>query len=210
MPNNYDDRGGVKCSFCGKSQDDVRRLVAGPGVYICDECIELCHDILDEEFEQSVKKPEWGEIPKPAQIKAVLDDYVVGQETAKKSLAVAVYNHYKRITSEVGDDGVELQKSNILMLGPTGVGQDAACADAGAYPERSLCDRRRDEPDGSGICRRGCGEHPSEAHSGRGLRYREALSAASSTSTRSTRSPARATTLRSRATSPARAYSRHC
>ena len=67
MPNNYDDRGGVKCSFCGKSQDDVRRLVAGPGVYICDECIELCHDILDEEFEQSVKKPEWGEIPKPAQ-----------------------------------------------------------------------------------------------------------------------------------------------
>ncbi len=123
MPNNYDDRGGVKCSFCGKSQDDVRRLVAGPGVYICDECIELCHDILDEEFEQSVKKPEWGEIPKPAQIKAVLDDYVVGQETAKKSLAVAVYNHYKRITSEVGDDGVELQKSNILMLGPTGSGK---------------------------------------------------------------------------------------
>ena len=123
MPNNFDDREGVRCSFCGKNQDDVRRLVAGPGVYICDECIELCHDILDEEFDQTAKKPEWGELPKPAQIKAVLDDYVIGQEKAKKALAVAVYNHYKRITSEVDEDGVELQKSNILLLGPTGSGK---------------------------------------------------------------------------------------
>ncbi len=123
MPNNFDDRGGVKCSFCGKNQDDVRRLVAGPGVYICDECIELCHDILDDEFEQTAKSVEWGDLPKPAQIKAVLDDYVIGQEKAKKSLAVAVYNHYKRITSKMEDDGVELQKSNILLLGPTGSGK---------------------------------------------------------------------------------------
>ncbi|MBP3370952.1 MAG: ATP-dependent Clp protease ATP-binding subunit ClpX [Clostridia bacterium] len=123
MPNNFDDRGGVKCSFCGKNQDDVRRLVAGPGVYICDECIELCHDILDDEFEQTAKSEEWGDLPKPAQIKAVLDDYVIGQEKAKKSLAVAVYNHYKRITSKMEDDGVELQKSNILLLGPTGSGK---------------------------------------------------------------------------------------
>jgi len=115
--------GGVlKCSFCGKSQNDVRKLIAGPTVYICDECIELCNDIIAEEWEEE-KSRELRSLPKPAEIKHVLDQYVVGQERAKKILAVAVHNHYKRIETggEVGD--VELQKSNILLIGPTGSGK---------------------------------------------------------------------------------------
>ena len=118
----------IKCSFCGKSHDEVNRLVAGPGVYICDECIDVCYEILDGEFdefesaaESSSKKME--KTPVPKEIKDVLDDYVIGQETAKRSLAVAVYNHYKRINSTVSTEGVELQKSNILMIGPTGSGK---------------------------------------------------------------------------------------
>ncbi|MBQ6474640.1 MAG: ATP-dependent protease ATP-binding subunit ClpX [Clostridia bacterium] len=118
---NYNDD--LSCSFCGKSQDEVRRLIAGPGVYICDECVELCQDILDEEFEHTAKDLDFGNIPKPAVIKKTLDEYVIGQEKAKKSLAVAVYNHYKRITADVAEDDVELQKSNILLLGPTGSGK---------------------------------------------------------------------------------------
>ena len=120
MPNYTDD---LVCSFCGKSQDEVRRLIAGPGVYICDECVELCRDILDEEFEHHSSNLDFGDVPKPAYIKSVLDDYVIGQEQAKKTLAVAVYNHYKRITSATSSDDVELQKSNILLLGPTGCGK---------------------------------------------------------------------------------------
>lgn len=118
----YDNQKQLKCSFCGKSQDQVKRLVAGPGVYICDECIELCQEIIDEEFEENIDV-EIGELPKPKEIKEFLDQYVIGQEKAKKSLAVAVYNHYKRINSRVRTDDVELQKSNILMLGPTGSGK---------------------------------------------------------------------------------------
>src|SRR5881296_902230 len=110
--------GTLRCSFCGKSQNDVRKLIAGPTVYICDECIELCNDIIAEEWEEE-KSRELRSLPKPAEIKTVLDQYVVGQERAKKVLAVAVHNHYKRI--EAGD--VELQKSNILMIGPTGSGK---------------------------------------------------------------------------------------
>src|SRR6187397_380595 len=112
----------LKCSFCGKSQNDVRKLIAGPTVYICDECIELCNDIIAEEWEEE-KSREIRSLPKPAEIKQVLDQYVVNQERAKKVLAVAVHNHYKRIEAGAGGGDVELQKSNILLIGPTGSGK---------------------------------------------------------------------------------------
>ncbi|MFO7293878.1 MAG: ATP-dependent Clp protease ATP-binding subunit ClpX [Actinomycetes bacterium] len=113
----------LKCSFCGKSQKQVKKLIAGPGVYICDECIELCNEIIEEEF-SAQEEVSFTELPKPAEINGYLDDYVVGQEDAKKKLAVAVYNHYKRIRSgETRRDDVELQKSNILLIGPTGCGK---------------------------------------------------------------------------------------
>ncbi|SFE57873.1 ATP-dependent Clp protease ATP-binding subunit ClpX [Thermoanaerobacter thermohydrosulfuricus] len=118
----YDNQKQLKCSFCGKTQDQVKRLVAGPGVYICDECIELCQEIINEEFEEDMDMG-IGELPKPKEIKEFLDQYVIGQEKAKKALAVAVYNHYKRINSRIKPDDVELQKSNILLLGPTGSGK---------------------------------------------------------------------------------------
>ncbi|MCB2290729.1 ATP-dependent Clp protease ATP-binding subunit ClpX [Clostridium sp. CS001] len=118
----YDDKKQLKCSFCGKNQDQVRRLIAGPGVYICDECIELCSEIIVDEFQGDVEL-DLGALPKPADIKKYIDDYVVGQNQAKKSLAVAVYNHYKRVNSNVNESDVELQKSNILLLGPTGCGK---------------------------------------------------------------------------------------
>ena len=110
------------CSFCGKSQDEVKKLIAGPSVYICDECIALCNEIIAEEYEREEASKGTSAL-KPSEIKAILDDYVVGQEEAKKVLAVAVYNHYKRIDSEVDLDGVELQKSNIMIAGPTGSGK---------------------------------------------------------------------------------------
>ncbi len=118
------DHGNLTCSFCGKSQRDVKKLIAGPTVYICDECIGLCNDILVEEGERDgeglrASSP----IPKPAEIKAILDDYVVGQDRAKKILAVAVHNHYKRIEAKGAGEEVDLQKSNILLLGPTGTGK---------------------------------------------------------------------------------------
>src|SRR6184192_2052810 len=114
--------GTLKCSFCGKSQNDVRKLIAGPTVYICDECIELCNDIIAEEWEEE-KSRELRALPKPSEIKNVLDQYVIGQERAKKVLAVAVHNHYKRIESGGESGEVELQKSNILLIGPTGSGK---------------------------------------------------------------------------------------
>lgn len=117
-----DEKGQLKCSFCGKTQDQVRKLVAGPGVYICDECIELCNEIIEEEFGEEAEM-DFTDIPKPHEIKEVLDQYVIGQEQAKKILSVAVYNHYKRINTDVKMDDVELQKSNIVMLGPTGSGK---------------------------------------------------------------------------------------
>ena len=124
-----DDRRSVKCSFCGKSQEKVRKLIAGPGVFICDECIGICSNILEEEFgyEDEIEIPNSydeqakEELPTPMQLKAVLDEYVIGQDRAKVALSVAVYNHYKRIFR--GGDDVELQKSNILMLGPSGSGK---------------------------------------------------------------------------------------
>ncbi len=117
------DGGNLVCSFCGKNQDEVKKLIAGPTVYICDECIELCNDIIEEECESEEVAQRRSSVPKPAEIKAVLDEYVIGQERAKKILAVAVHNHYKRIESKVSTDDVELQKSNILLLGPTGSGK---------------------------------------------------------------------------------------
>lgn len=117
-----DDKGQLKCSFCGKLQDQVKKLVAGPGVYICDECIELCNEIIEEELSDDLSL-EMGELPKPREIREILDTYVIGQDKAKKALAVAVYNHYKRINLGMKMDDVELQKSNIVMLGPTGSGK---------------------------------------------------------------------------------------
>jgi ATP-dependent Clp protease ATP-binding subunit ClpX len=110
------------CSFCGKSQHEVRKLIAGPSVYVCDECVELCNDIIRDELEEETSTG-GGELPKPKEIKEVLDEYVIGQEAAKKILAVAVYNHYKRLNSRTKKDDIELAKSNILLIGPTGSGK---------------------------------------------------------------------------------------
>jgi len=119
----FDEKKQLKCSFCGKSQDQVRRLIAGPNVYICDECIELCQEIIQEEFDENMEI-DLVDLPKPSEIKYILDQYVIGQERAKKALAVAVYNHYKRINIEdIKGEDIEIQKSNILMLGPTGSGK---------------------------------------------------------------------------------------
>jgi ATP-dependent Clp protease ATP-binding subunit ClpX len=114
--------GALKCSFCGKSQNDVRKLIAGPTVYICDECIELCNDIIAEEWEEE-KSRDIRSLPKPAEIKTILDQYVIGQDRAKKILSVAVHNHYKRIEAGAAVGDVELQKANILLIGPTGSGK---------------------------------------------------------------------------------------
>ena len=123
MARKRDDRGGeLRCSFCGKSQDEVKKLIAGPTVYICDECVELCNDIIAEEYERE-EAARATQIPKPAEIKAILDQYVIGQDRAKKILSVAVHNHYKRIELKIDKNDVELQKSNILMIGPTGSGK---------------------------------------------------------------------------------------
>lgn len=117
-----DEKGQLKCSFCGKSQDQVRKLVAGPGVYICDECIELCTEIVEEELGHE-EELDLKDVPKPKEIRNILDQYVIGQDQAKKSLSVAVYNHYKRINSQNKLEDVELQKSNIMLVGPTGSGK---------------------------------------------------------------------------------------
>ena len=111
----------ITCSFCGKTQDQVKRIIAGPNVFICDECIHLCMDIIEEE--EAPAPIAWENVPRPREIKDILDTYVIGQENAKKSLSVAVYNHYKRIEQEVEDEDVEIQKSNILLIGPTGSGK---------------------------------------------------------------------------------------
>ncbi|MBT9154515.1 MAG: ATP-dependent Clp protease ATP-binding subunit ClpX [Firmicutes bacterium] len=118
----FDERNSVKCSFCGKTQEQVKKLIAGPGVYICDECVELCMEIVEEESHHE-QEGEFKEIPKPAEIKTFLDQWVIGQDEAKRILAVAVYNHYKRIYSGSKSDEVELTKSNIALIGPTGVGK---------------------------------------------------------------------------------------
>ncbi|HIC27041.1 MAG TPA: AAA family ATPase, partial [Gammaproteobacteria bacterium] len=114
------------CSFCGKNQNEVRKLIAGPSVYICNECVDLCNDIIQEEINETAEEVEEESLLVPKDIKAILDDYVIGQEEAKKNLSVAVYNHYKRLREEAKqnkEDDVELTKSNILLLGPTGSGK---------------------------------------------------------------------------------------
>lgn len=118
-----DDEKLLYCSFCGKSQHEVRKLIAGPSVYVCDECVELCNDIIKDELQEDASLVGGNELPKPKQIKEELDSYVIGQEPAKKILAVAVYNHYKRLRSKAQKDSVELAKSNILLIGPTGSGK---------------------------------------------------------------------------------------
>src|ERR671930_1169321 len=124
MARHGDDRpGNLVCSFCGKSQDEVRKLIAGPTVYICDECVDLCNDIIAEECDQEDSFTSVSAVPKPSEIKRVLDQYVIGQERAKKILAVAVHNHYTRVDSQMVTSDVELQKSNILLIGPTGSGK---------------------------------------------------------------------------------------
>lgn len=126
MTTKADANGSLRCSFCGKGQKEVKKLIAGPGVYICDECIELCNDIIDEEKERETAVKGTFKVPKPSDIKGFLDDYVIGQVPAKKSLAVAVHNHYKRINNiQTGKkkEEIELQKSNILLIGPTGSGK---------------------------------------------------------------------------------------
>ena len=145
MTRKKDDRGGdLVCSFCGKSQDEVKKLIAGPTVYICDECIELCNDIIAEEFEKE-EAAKLSSVPKPTEIKEAIDDYVIGQERAKKILSVAVYNHYKRIESRAEMEDVEIQKSNILLIGPTGCSRgDGLCVGNRFHP-REPGNRKRTE-----------------------------------------------------------------
>ena len=121
--NGKDDDKLLYCSFCGKSQHEVRKLIAGPSVYVCDECVELCNDIIKDELQDDSSSFGGSELPKPKEIKEELDGYVIGQERAKKILAVAVYNHYKRLRSKSKKESVELAKSNILLIGPTGSGK---------------------------------------------------------------------------------------
>ncbi|WP_445779060.1 ClpX C4-type zinc finger protein, partial [Shewanella sp.] len=121
--NNGDSGKLLYCSFCGKSQHEVRKLIAGPSVYVCDECVDLCNDIIREEIKEISPKRDEDKLPTPHELRQHLDDYVIGQDQAKKVLAVAVYNHYKRLRNGVVKGGVELGKSNILLIGPTGSGK---------------------------------------------------------------------------------------
>ena len=163
----------LKCSFCGKSQKQVKKLIAGPGVYICDECIDLCNEIIEEELSQNTEV-RFDDLPKPREIYEYLNDYIIGQEQAKKILSVAVYNHYKRVQAGAyGDPDVELQKSNILLHRPDRLRQDAPRADARAHVEGAVRDRGRNCAHRSRLRRRGRREHPAEADPGRRLRRQE-------------------------------------
>ena len=154
----------IRCSFCGKTEDQVRKLIAGPdGAYICDDCVAICSEIIQEEFEDLYGEQDTDEINliKPKEIKAFLDDYVIGQDEAKKVLSVAVYNHYKRVLSGASSD-IELQKSNILMLGPTGSGKTYLAQ----TDQRSVCNCRRNGAHRGRLCRRGRRKHSAPPHSG--------------------------------------------
>ena len=156
----------IRCSFCGKTEEQVRKLIAGPsGTYICDECVEICAEIIDEDSAGYTEDGN-GEINllKPQEIKTFLDDYVIGQDEAKKVLSVAVYNHYKRVMAGKDSD-IELQKSNILMLGPTGSGKTLLAHPGQAF-KCAFCDCRCHNSDRSRLRGRGCGEYTAEDHSG--------------------------------------------
>ena len=160
------------CSFCGKSQRQVKKLIAGPGVYICDECIDLCNEIIDEELTTPTQL-DLDNLPRPRDIYAVLNDYVVSQEEAKRTLSVAVYNHYKRVQMGTDDGRGRAPEVEHPPARPDRLRQDAARADAGADPERPVRDRRRHRADRGRLRRRGRREHPAEADPGRRLRHQE-------------------------------------
>ena len=152
----------VRCSFCNKTQDQVRKMIAGPGgVYICDECIDICSDIIEEEYEDDSELVEELEINllKPVEIKNFLDEYVIGQEEAKKVMAVSVYNHYKRVMAPKDEDDVELQKSNIIMIGPTGSGKTYLAQTLAKIINVPFAIADATTLTDGWICGRGCGEH---------------------------------------------------
>ena len=159
-----EEKGQLKCSFCGKTQEQVRKLVAGPGVYICDECIELCTEIVEEEL-GTEEEVEFKDVPKPREIREILREYVIGQDQAKKSLAVAVYNHYKRINSNSKIDDVELAKSNICLIGPTGSGKTLLAQTLARILKCSFCNCRCYFINRSWLCRGRCRKYFAEIDS---------------------------------------------
>ena len=163
----------LKCSFCGKSQKQVKKLIAGPGVYICDECIDLCNEIIEEELAET-SDLRFDELPKPREIFEFLNDYIIGQDHAKKILSVAVYNHYKRVQFGAGHDTeVELAKSNIMLLGPTGCGKTLLAQTLARMLNVPVRHRRRHRAHRGRLRRRGRREHPAQADPGRRLRRQE-------------------------------------
>ncbi len=171
----HDDGKLLYCSFCGKSQHEVRKLIAGPSVFVCDECVELCNDIIREELEDRAERAR-DKLPKPHEIKKVLDEYVIGQERAKKTLSVAVYNHYKRLQTRSGTrgkDDVEIAKSNILLIGPTGCGKTLLAETLARLLNVPFTIADATTLTEAGLRRRGRREHHPEAAAEVRLRRRE-------------------------------------